>query len=82
MEQDHNRGRLERYLLGKLSEPEQVEVETDYFEDSEKFEEVWAAENDLIVRTPDPYNAEPRLIALAYAFEQATKKRAPPSQFP
>ena len=26
--------------------------------------------------------SEPRLIALAYAFEQATKKRAPPSQFP
>jgi amidase len=26
--------------------------------------------------------SEPRLIALAYAFEQATKKRAPPPQFP
>ena len=26
--------------------------------------------------------SEPKLIALAYAFEQATKKRMPPSQFP
>ena len=26
--------------------------------------------------------SEPRLIALAYAFEQATKKRVPPAQFP
>jgi amidase len=26
--------------------------------------------------------SEPRLIALAYAFEQATKKRVAPSQFP
>src|SRR5262245_54248204 len=24
----------------------------------------WAAEQDLIVRTADPYNAEPRLLAL------------------
>jgi hypothetical protein len=26
--------------------------------------------------------SEPRLIALAYAFEQATKKRVPPLLFP
>jgi amidase len=26
--------------------------------------------------------SEPRLIALAYAFEQATKKRVPPALFP
>jgi hypothetical protein len=26
--------------------------------------------------------SEPKLIELAYAFEQATKKRVPPSQFP
>jgi len=26
--------------------------------------------------------SEPRLVALAYAFEQATRKRVPPSQFP
>jgi len=26
--------------------------------------------------------SEPRLIGLAYAFEQATKKRVPPPQFP
>jgi amidase len=26
--------------------------------------------------------SEPKLIGLAYAFEQATKKRVPPPQFP
>jgi amidase len=26
--------------------------------------------------------SEPRLIELAYAFEQATRKRVPPPQFP
>jgi hypothetical protein len=26
--------------------------------------------------------SEPKLIELAYAFEQATKKRVPPPQFP
>ena len=39
---------------------------------------------------PSPYNvsftgtacSEPKLIELAYAFEQATKKRIPPPQFP
>ncbi len=48
MEREHNQERLARYLLGKLSEPEQVAIETDYFADKEKFEETWAAENDLI----------------------------------
>ena len=48
MEREHNQGRLTRYLLGKLSEREQVTTETDYFADNEKFEEMWAAENDLI----------------------------------
>jgi amidase len=39
---------------------------------------------------PAPFNvtftgtacSEPKLIALAFAFEQATKKRIPPPQFP
>ena len=39
---------------------------------------------------PSPYGvsftglscSEPRLIALAYAFEQATKRRRPPAAFP
>jgi hypothetical protein len=48
MEREHNQARLARYLLGKLSEPEQVAIETVYFADKEKFEETWAAENDLI----------------------------------
>jgi amidase len=26
--------------------------------------------------------SEPKLIALAYAFEQATKRRVPPAEFP
>ena len=48
MEREQNQERLTRYLLGTLSEPEQVAIETDYFADRETFEEVWAAENDLI----------------------------------
>src|ERR1700730_6454116 len=48
MEREHNQARLTRYLLGRLSEPEQVAIETDYFADKEKFEEAWAAENDLV----------------------------------
>jgi amidase len=39
---------------------------------------------------PQPFNvsftgtacSEPKLIELAYAFEQATKRRVPPPQFP
>ncbi|HWQ31927.1 MAG TPA: hypothetical protein VNQ79_03510 [Blastocatellia bacterium] len=37
-----------RYLLGDLSEAEQTALELKYFADDEKFEEVWAAENELI----------------------------------
>jgi hypothetical protein len=48
MEREHNQSSLTQYLLGKLSEPEQATTETDYFADKEKFEEMWAAENDLI----------------------------------
>jgi hypothetical protein len=39
-----------RYLLGDLSETEQTAVELEYLVDQEKFEEVWAAENDLVDR--------------------------------
>src|SRR5215471_11886932 len=39
-----------RYLLGDLPETEQTAVEQEYFVDQEKFEEVWAAENDLVDR--------------------------------
>lgn len=38
------------YLLGDLPETEQIAVEQEYFADPEKFEEVWAAENDLVDR--------------------------------
>src|SRR5262249_26361101 len=40
--------RMTRYLLGDLPETEQTAVEQEYFADPEKFEEVWAAENDLV----------------------------------
>src|SRR5262245_12197631 len=42
--------RMTRYLLGDLPESEQMAVEQEYFADPEKFEEVWAAENDLVDR--------------------------------
>ena len=42
--------RMARYLLGDLSETEQMAVEQEYFADPEKFEEVWAAENDIVDR--------------------------------
>jgi hypothetical protein len=42
--------RIARYLLGDLPETEQVAIEREYFADQEKFEEVWAAENDLVDR--------------------------------
>jgi hypothetical protein len=42
--------RLNRYLLGDLPETEGAAVEREYFADPERFEEVWAAENDLVDR--------------------------------
>src|SRR5215470_4869608 len=42
--------RMTRYLLGDLPESEQAAVEQEYFADQEKFEEVWAAENELVDR--------------------------------
>jgi hypothetical protein len=47
IEQDE---RMNRYLLGDLPETEQIALEQEYFADSEKFEKVWAAENDLVDR--------------------------------
>ena len=41
---------MTRYLLGDLPEIEQTAVEQEYFADPEKFEEVWAVENDLVDR--------------------------------
>lgn len=42
--------RITRYLLGDLPETEQTAVEQEYFADPEKFEDVWAAENELVDR--------------------------------
>jgi hypothetical protein len=39
---------LRRYLLGMLPEVEAVALEQRYFSDPETFEQVWAAENDLV----------------------------------
>ncbi len=51
MEQTTEQGeRMTRYLLGDLSESEQATVEQEYFVDQEKFEAVWAAENELVDR--------------------------------
>jgi hypothetical protein len=38
------------YLLGELSESEQTALEQEYFADGEKFEQLWAAENELVDR--------------------------------
>ncbi len=42
--------RMIRYLLGDLPETEEAAVEQEYFDDPEKFEEVWMAENELVDR--------------------------------
>ena len=39
---------IRHYLLGELTEPEQAALESEYFGDKDKFEEVCAIENDLI----------------------------------
>jgi hypothetical protein len=41
---------MARYLLGDLPELEAAAVEQEYFDDPEKLEAVWAAENDLVDR--------------------------------
>jgi hypothetical protein len=49
MNQTHDQEELmHRYLLGELSEEEQMVLEREYFADTEKFEQVWAVENELI----------------------------------
>src|SRR5215813_2525458 len=51
MQQSTEQGeRMTRYLLGDLPESEQAAVEQEYFADQELFEEVWAAENELVDR--------------------------------
>jgi len=42
--------RISRYLLGDLDEAEESAIERNYFADAEMFEDVWAAENDLVDR--------------------------------
>src|SRR5262249_27652267 len=39
---------IRQYLLGELSEPEQAAIESEYFANSERFEDISALENDLI----------------------------------
>src|SRR5262245_17530462 len=48
MENRFNSERMIRYLLGELSTDEQVEMETEYFYDPEKFNLLQTLENDLI----------------------------------
>jgi hypothetical protein len=42
--------RMARYLLGDLPENEAIVVEQEYFADTEKFEAIWSAENELVDR--------------------------------
>src|SRR5262245_2629080 len=39
---------IRRYLLGELSEEEATALERQYFADPDAFEQVWAAENELV----------------------------------
>jgi anti-sigma factor RsiW len=39
---------IRQYLLGELSEPERAAIESEYFADGQRFEEVCALEDDLI----------------------------------
>ena len=48
MENIAQKNLVRRYLLGDLSEPDQLALEQEYFADSEKFEQVWAQENELV----------------------------------
>src|SRR5262245_53494235 len=52
MEPDPNPGLdrdwLTRYLLGELSEREQIALEKDFSAERDRFDELWAAEDDLI----------------------------------
>lgn len=48
MNADVDKNLVRRYLLGTLPEDEQVTLEAEYFADNEKFEQVWALENELV----------------------------------
>lgn len=50
METDALEERIHRYLLGDLPEEEQSALEQVFLDDGEVFEQVWAAENDLVDR--------------------------------
>jgi len=44
----NNQDQIRRYLLGSVSGAEQIELEKQYFGDTDKFEDICAAENDLV----------------------------------
>lgn len=48
METDTQENLIRRYLLGDLPEAEQLALEQGFFADDEKFEQIWAAENQLL----------------------------------
>jgi hypothetical protein len=48
MDNNAQKNLARRYLLGDLPSPEQLTLEQEYFSDSEKFEQVWAVENELV----------------------------------
>ena len=48
MENIAQKNLVRRYLLGDLPEAEQLALEQEYFADSEKFEQVWDLENELV----------------------------------
>ncbi len=48
MENSAEKNLVRRYLLGDLPEAEQLSLEQNYFTDSEKFEQVWDLENELV----------------------------------
>jgi hypothetical protein len=62
METDQN-GLAARYLLGKLSDEEQANVEKEYFHDPSSFEDILIAENSLIdAYVSDRLSPEDRLL--------------------
>lgn len=47
-EVDHKSEQMRRYLLGALTEPEQIALEQDFFADSETLEQMRAVESELV----------------------------------
>lgn len=45
---DESREAMTRYLLGQMTETDQHALEQEFFTDSEKFDQVWAVENELV----------------------------------